>query len=220
LCLWLGPAAVASLLLARVSVVVGEAEGKPVLRMLSPADRCVLESGKVELLCVAPDTQVAAGAQAIPGAQPAGVPLRVDGKPGKWEPYARPVLFAKLELTPGRHELRIGDRQLRLFVADAEGEHKPPDGWPVHRSHSTGTGKWKDCTLCHELEKREGRASIKDLKDPLPCLGCHSADEFASTHFHVLKPIENCQLCHALHGSTRKALLKAPAKELCADCHD
>ncbi len=42
---------------------------------------------------------------------------------------------------------------------------------------------------------------------------------FDVIHSHPLEPIEHCQICHALHGSTREGLLKAPPK-LCADCHD
>ncbi len=59
-----------------------------------------------------------------------------------------------------------------------------------------------------------------ELKSYKACFECHPAVEFEVVHSHPLEPIEHCQMCHGLHASKEEALLKAPVKELCADCHD
>ena len=73
--------------------------------------------------------------------------------------------------------------------------------------------------LPRDRPRREDRC-VGELKDYTACFECHGAVEFDVTHSHPLEPLEHCPMCHALHGSSREGLLKAPVKQLCADCHE
>ena len=177
------------------------------LRILFPADQSVIETGRFELICV-----VADNAKGAPR-------LRIDGKPGRWQPYVPPVFVARLDLTPGRHAIAIGSTKLQVHV---RGSDPPPEAaeWPVFRSHPGGADGWKDCRACHEVTEQNGRQSLGALREPSACQECHSAEDFQLAHFHPEKPLAGCHQCHALHGSAAKSLLKGPAKKLCAVCHD
>jgi predicted CXXCH cytochrome family protein len=170
--------------------------------VLFPPDRAVLLSGGFDVICRIDETS-----------------LEVDGKPLEWEPFAPPLHVAYVRLSPGMHELRIGQRQREIVVALNEEEHDGPEDWPILRRHEMN--RFQDrCGDCHETAKQDGRVVVGELKSYEACFECHEPVEFDVTHAHPLEPIEHCQMCHALHGSARKGLLKAPAKQLCLDCHD
>jgi predicted CXXCH cytochrome family protein len=242
--LWLG-AIVGGLVLAghRYDVRGGVA-GEVSVRVVFPADRCIVESGRFELLCVASpltasvdspltasvdspltasvDSPLTASVDSpltALGGQHA-VPLRVDGKPQPWDPYQPPLLLRRLELTPGRHEIVVGRKRLWVFVRGEGRGSRPPNGWPVLRSHPGGPEQWKDCATCHQTTKEEGRLAVGDFQTPSRCDQCHSAAEFELAHFHPKGPLASCQRCHALHASSNPSLLRAAAKQLCASCHD
>ena len=170
--------------------------------VLFPPDRAVLLSGSFDVICKADDTA-----------------LEVDGKAQPWEPFEPPVHVAHLRLSPGVHELRIGDRRREIVVALNEDEHDGPDDWPLLRHHEMNRNQDR-CGDCHETTEQEGRVVVGELKSYEACFECHEPVEFEATHAHPLEPIEHCQMCHALHGSARKGLLKAPIRKLCHDCHD
>jgi len=177
------------------------------LRVLFPQHRALLESGKFEVIAALPKGETE---------QPA---LRVDGKAAEWEPFEPPALVARVELEPGEHKIAIGKEVLRVRVL-AEGEDVPEGTkWPVFRSHGK-PGEWKTCAACHDITEEDGRSTVGELDEPDACLTCHTDEEFELAHFHPLDPIEACHLCHALHGGSATGLLRAPAKELCAACHD
>ena len=209
--LWLAFAATVVLLAAGTPVIRGEGPDDPPVRVIFPQDECVLESGKFELLCMARQR----------GRGPAAPPeLRVDGEPTSWEPYAAPLLLSRLELGPGRHEIMVGPQKLEVYVrADPDSPGAPPD-WSVYRDHPSQPQGRKDCATCHKLTKEDGRTVVGDLLEPSPCSQCHSSIDFELTHFHPEEPLAACHTCHALHGSGRPSLLKAPVKTLCAECHD
>ncbi len=93
-----------------------------------------------------------------------------------------------------------------------------PDGWPMVRNHPIS--RKKRCTACHETKQEGDLTGVGELKSYKACFVCHDAVEFEAIHSHPLEPIEHCQMCHSPHGATEKALLKAPVKKLCAECHD
>jgi len=179
----------------------------PAVRVLFPADQSVLETGRFELICLA-----AEGVRKPPA-------LRVDGKAGRWQPFALPALVARLELKPGRHEIAVGPTKLQVYV---RGGDLPPEvaEWPVFGTHPGDADGWKECHACHEVTQEGGRQSVGPLGEPVACQHCHSSEDFQLAHFHPEKPLAGCHQCHALHGSSAKSLLKAPRKQLCAACHD
>lgn len=173
------------------------------VKVLFPLDRCVLLSGDFDVIC-----KTEQGA------------LEVDGEQYEWEPFEPPLRVSHVSLYPGRNKLRIGARELEIFVAGNADQPGGPEGWQVWRNHPISGHGAKRCTACHETEQRSERISVGELKSYKACFECHRSVEFEAIHSHPLEPIEHCQMCHSLHGSTRKALLKAPIKKLCADCHD
>jgi predicted CXXCH cytochrome family protein len=179
----------------------------PALRVLFPADQSVLETGRFELICLAADDVRKPPA------------LRIDGKSGRWQPFALPVLVARLDLKPGRHEIAVGPTKLQVCVG---GSDLPPEvaDWPVSGTHPGGADGWKECHACHEVTEGNGRQSVGALDEPVACQHCHSSEDFQLAHFHPEKPLAGCHQCHALHGSSATSLLKAPRKQLCATCHD
>jgi predicted CXXCH cytochrome family protein len=187
----------------------GQGAAEEALRVIFPADQCTVESGKLDLLCVTAETTA--------GEPPA---LLVDGKPGKWEAYRRPVLLSRLELAPGEHTIAVGGKELQIVADDAPETEEPPGDGPVHADHPDGDDGWKDCAACHAVTKEDGLTVIGDPDEPDACLQCHSPTDFEVTHFHPLEPIASCRMCHAVHGSANASLLKGPVKELCAACHE
>lgn len=179
----------------------------PALRVLFPTDQSTIETGRLELICIAGE-----GVKKPPA-------LRVDGKARRWQPFALPVLVARLELKPGRHEIAIGATKLRVCVTEGDPPSERPE-WPAFSAHPDGADGWRDCGACHEVTEANGRQSIGALREPTACQHCHSSEDFQLAHFHPEKPLAGCHQCHALHGSSAKSLLKAPRKQLCAACHD
>lgn len=144
--------------------------------------------------------------------------LEVDGEQIPWEAFEPPLSVARVSLYSGRNAIRIGRREVEVFVGRTEDDPGGPDGWPLVHSHPIRRGK--RCADCHETKEQDGRIAVGDLMSYEACFKCHEEVEFELTHSHPLEPIEHCQMCHSPHGSTRKSLLKAPVKKLCADCHD
>ena len=95
---------------------------------------------------------------------------------------------------------------------------RAPDGWTA-RQHPLGAGA-DACGRCHETAVREGRTAVGPVKSSDVCLECHRAAQFEAKHSHPLEPLRHCGSCHAPHGTSFKGLLRAPAKTLCAACHD
>lgn len=171
--------------------------------LLFPPNHAVLLSGDIDVICRAKQGN-----------------LEVEGEVCEWEPFEPPLRVAHLNLYPGRNRLQIGTRQLEIFLAKTADEPAAPKGWEIYRNHSIdGTGA-KRCAKCHETKQNGELAAVGEVKSYRACFECHKSVEFEAIHSHPLEPIEHCQMCHALHGSKHKALLKAPVKKLCADCHD
>ena len=180
----------------------GEVDGGGV-RLVFPPDRSVLVSGELDVIC-----------RAEQGA------LEVEGEQYEWEPFEPPLRVSRVSLYPGPNKLRIGSRQLEVFVAKTADQPGGPEGWQLCRNHPISGQGAKRCAACHQTQPRSELTGLGELKSYKACFECHRAVEFEAVHAHPLEPIEHCQMCHSLHSSTRKALLKAPIKELCADCHD
>ncbi len=170
--------------------------------VLFPPNQAVLLKGSFDVICRADKAA-----------------LEIDGKPYPWESFHPPVYVARVRLAPGLHELRIGSRRREFIVAMNEEEHDGPEEWAHHRFHPIESDDQR-CAHCHQTEKKAGRIAVGELRSYKACLECHPSVQFEAIHSHPLEPIEHCQTCHALHGSSRKGLLKAPVKQLCLDCHD
>ncbi len=171
------------------------------VKIVFPPDRAVLLAGTFNVI--------------VKGGQGS---LSVDGQPQPWDAFAPPLRVTRIGVTPGLHEIRIGDRKVAFSVGLSEEEHDGPKDWPIYRFH--GIPAFVRCSVCHETSQKDGLASVAGLKGAKACFACHKVAEFEARHSHTLKPLEHCQNCHALHGSARKSLLKAPVKKLCAACHD
>lgn len=192
------------------SLAGGEEPGvRAGLRVLFPADRSVVETGRFELIAVQTKEEASEGRP----------PLRVDGVEQPWERYRPPVLVAHLKLAPGPHQLQIGDRLMAVF-AGGDPALESPEGWPVFRRHSLGALDKSACSSCHTLQGEEAGITVSIPQTPAACDRCHADSRFEAIHFHPKTPLAPCQMCHALHGSSRPALLKKSVKELCAACHE
>jgi len=197
------------------SIAQDETDG-PSLRIMFPRDEVILETGKIDLLCVA-DASIAAGDEAP-------LPM-VDGTPGAWAPLpwetvARPVLLSRLALAPGAHEIRVGAARLRVYVAPEDSSEDRPEGWPTLRDHSVGEPGWKDCTICHDESAEDGDIAMPLPETPSACLVCHPREDVELTHFHPADPLSACQTCHAVHGATEDSLRSGAITELCSGCHE
>jgi predicted CXXCH cytochrome family protein len=173
------------------------AAGPPPVQVVSPPPNAVLPSGRGYVICKGGPADLA-----------------VDGRPHPWAAYAEPLHVARLRLDPGRHDLRIGDRTVSVWV---EGD-RAPEGW-TGRQHPLGVGA-DACARCHETAARHGLTAVGPVKSFSACLECHRAAQVEARHSHPLEPLKHCGSCHSPHGSSYKGLLKAPAKTLCAACHD
>ena len=170
--------------------------------VLFPPDKAVLLTGSFDVICN--------GEEAT---------LQVNGKSYQWEPFQPPLHVARIRLSPGVYEFRIGDRQREIAVALNEDEHDGPQDWAIHRYHKTERDPNR-CDDCHRTKNEDGQITVGEVKSYQACFDCHDSIEFGVIHSHPVEPIQHCQMCHSLHDSTRKGLLKAPAKKLCAECHD
>jgi len=82
----------------------------------------------------------------------------------------------------------------------------------------------KSCIACHEPHGAQD-CHAKSLLKLNPtfdlCLSCHTElkDKVHLSHGQVLTDKKGCLNCHESHFSEHKKLLKAPAGQLCLDCH-
>jgi predicted CXXCH cytochrome family protein len=187
-----------AVLLAPALVTISPAAGPAPVRVVSPPANAALRPGRFWVICKGP----------------AGT-LSVGGRPRPWGPFAEPVRAACLDLGPGRHEVRVGDQSVAVWVG---GEGAPP-GWAAGRPHPISEGA-AGCAGCHETAARDGLTTVGAVRPFSSCLECHPPSAFEAKHAHPLAPLKDCGACHAPHGTAYKGLLKAPAKKLCASCHD
>ena len=204
---WVLPAAVVAVcavLAAGRGVMSKEPSGAPAAKTVFPPNRSVLPSGGFDLI-----------AKADKGS------LEVNGKPRKWESFRPPLRVAHIHLSAGFNELKIDNQKLELFVARYPDDEDAPSGWKTYKSHPVDEKEGvKRCGDCHKNSNLDGQVAVGEFKGYKACFECHKSVEFEAVHSHPLEPLEPCQMCHEVHGSTHKALLKAPVKKLCADCHD
>jgi DmsE family decaheme c-type cytochrome len=84
--------------------------------------------------------------------------------------------------------------------------------------HPLREGKIK-CTDCHEQHGGFGKKQIKAGSINELCYKCHA--EKRGPFFWEHPPVEeNCQSCHAAHGSNHGKLLTNRVPLLCQSCHD
>jgi predicted CXXCH cytochrome family protein len=170
-------------------------------QVISPLDRAVLMSGRIDVIIKSPDGK-----------------LEVDGEPCAAEPFQSPLQVKRLWLDPGMHEIRAGDQRVEFVVALNEIEHDGPSDWKIVRSHPIEPGDDR-CGVCHETERKDGLLEVIGIPSDETCLDCHTASKVEAIHPHAMELVQSCRLCHVIHGSLHKRLLKAPAKDLCDQCH-
>lgn len=161
--------------------------------IFSPPANAVFAQGPVRLV-----------ARAGVGAKP-----MVDGKPMAVESPHPGVLTAEWPLAPGAHELALGGQTVRFFVgAGAPAEFKP---FREHPAMQAG------CETCHAVRNGEWRFKRASLANV--CSACHDKAAFQAKHTHETGVLQDCQMCHAPHGSTEVASLKMPKEKACQICH-
>ncbi len=181
----------ATLVASTKETTAKDAKDKP--KVVSPPDRSVLLSGHLDIIY--------RGDQAN---------LEVDSRPVDWEEsYNAPIHVGHLHLSPGMHQVRIGDHKVQLCVALNEMEHDGPSDWKIHRVHTMSAEKDR-CAECHDADEREGRLVVGKVLTPDSCTACHTDSDLKEPHQELIQPLKPCQTCHALHGSPYKHLLKAP----------
>lgn len=71
------------------------------------------------------------------------------------------------------------------------------------------------CGGCHD---QTSGSLVRPIDDGL-CLGCHNDLIRPLEYVHGPVAVEGCYVCHHYHASEFKGLLRAPADELCFECH-
>ena len=162
-------------------------------KIVAPPDHSVLLSGHLDVIY-----------------QGDKADLEIDSRPVAWEDfYNAPVHVGHIHLSPGMHQVKIGDRSVQLCVALNEMEHDGPSDWQIHRVHTMSTEKDR-CAECHDTETQDERLVVGKVLIPDSCAACHTESDLEEPHQELIQPLKPCQTCHALHGSPYKHLLKAP----------
>jgi predicted CXXCH cytochrome family protein len=167
------------------------------IKVISPPENAVLPAAPFYLICKG------------------SAELVVDGRRQPWGPFTEPVKAVCLNLEVGRHEIRVGKHQSTIVIKDP----KSLKMGEFVRLHPIRAGV-EGCRACHETDQRRDATVVGTVKPFAACLDCHSPAQFELKHAHPLEPLKHCASCHAPHGSIHKGFLKAPAKQLCAACHE
>ena len=126
----------------------------------------------------------------------------LDGKAVTVQKPGPGVIHAEVKVSSGKHVLTIGAAKVEFAAGQG------PDGWKAFRAHPPAG----ECVSCHAAESWE-------FKGAGACLGCHDGTAFAKTHTHNAEVLNECQLCHAPHGSTENRHLKFTRETACKLCH-
>jgi predicted CXXCH cytochrome family protein len=126
----------------------------------------------------------------------------LDGKPVAAQRPGPDAVHAEVEAAPGKHVLTVGATKIEFAAGPV------PDGWKVFRAHPPAG----ECAACHQPKSWE-------FKGADACLACHDQAAFAKTHTHNAEVLNECQLCHAPHGSTEERHLKFTKETACKQCH-
>jgi predicted CXXCH cytochrome family protein len=77
-----------------------------------------------------------------------------------------------------------------------------------------------DCIACHKPHGAANRYLLDVGADRTElCLGCHESAPFKMKFMHGPTAVGECINCHDPHESSEKALLIAPVRNLCLQCH-
>ena len=201
----------ACLTLATLCVWIAPAELERAVRILSPLNECILDSGRFDIV---------ASVGGFTAEEAAALAVTVDGRRAERVPTRPPTVLARVELEPGEHTITVGTQVARVFVKGDDDLPESVREWPVAFAHPGGADGRQDCAACHVTSEEDGALAIRDLVLPDACLTCHPPADFELAHSHPLTPIAGCRRCHATHGAVAAKLLRAPAKRLCAECHE
>ncbi|MBT8484238.1 MAG: cytochrome C [Phycisphaerales bacterium] len=76
-----------------------------------------------------------------------------------------------------------------------------------------------DCTGCHDPHGGRDRTMLKAASVDELCASCHGDVLEAGVHRHGPAAAGACSVCHEPHVSMHPALLTAPPRDLCLECH-
>ena len=137
--------------------------------------------------------------------------LLIDGEPVQVEEPFPGVLHARVEVTPGRHLLRLASSSGLQEVVVHTGEAPDGDSSPPYVDHPPVP---MECAFCHSVSRR-GRFRFSG-----GCQNCHSERQFVETHSHQFHELARCGMCHDAHGSAASKLLLLPEEQACRQCHN
>lgn len=76
-----------------------------------------------------------------------------------------------------------------------------------------------ECVTCHNPHEPQSRERLGGFKD-LSCLKCHADKGGPYLYEHAASRLEGCTVCHEVHGSPNRHLLKQHnIADLCYSCH-
>lgn len=137
--------------------------------------------------------------------------LLVDGEPVQAKEPFPGVLHALLEVTPGRHVLRLASSEGLQEVVVHTGDAPEGDAGEAYVDHPPVA---TECAFCHSVSRR-GRFRFSG-----GCQSCHAERQFVQTHSHQSHELASCGMCHDAHGSTVAKLLLLPKEQACKQCHN
>ncbi len=192
--------------------------------LLSPKDETRSVDGKFFVLCTW---------HSMPGCPgpPLSMQLLVDETPRAWDvQFGSNTWVAALDLPAGEHNIRCSGFEINLFSEKSSENSNPAaqNAWPVFPMHPEIEDTTR-CFECHEkiegpedLVRRGRDWTLGAWQGNKTCFACHEVNDFETKHGHLLEPIEDCRLCHAIHGTSKMepSLLKGSRKVLCARCHE
>lgn len=181
--------------------------------VIFPKDKSIIRAKEISLICEL---------QREIGEKPKKPPkILVNGLALQWDSkFELPTLVAHVKLSPGLNEIQIEGVKLSVYLALDKAKEPPKGLRELYFHPPSSSDRQLECSLCHSTEKRDGRLRLEKAPVPNSCDRCHSELEFELKHHHPKQPIEQCNMCHSIHGSNIKGLLKKPSKQLCAECHD
>lgn len=202
-------------------------------QIVTPLDRSVVANDRpLTIICrwTAPQGQQA-------DAPPLEPEVTVDGLLYPWKHwYGRNTWYAEVDLSPGRHEIAVAGSRVNVFVHDivdrvtgGDSNDRAPSDWFTLRLHpDSGLATPEKCLACHAVRQRNDIIAMgNQYQELLPhgggetCITCHPLVKFELQHAHLWEPLKQCDLCHAIHGTTvpEPGLLKQPKDKLCVQCH-
>lgn len=138
-----------------------------------------------------------------------GIEVLLNGRKATGIAMVGKAFTGTLALVPGKNVVVISSGALRREIALI---CKPQEKSGIYRYHDPVVEG--GCKACHP--QGVGRTTVVEAK---LCRSCHDPKDGAKI-LHGPIGAGQCTVCHDPHGSSRKGMLVAGARELCVSCHD